>query len=67
MMSNRTSDARTRHHVYGQWIARPFERRKRADTEGFVDEMRNEGSKLGASQSLHYQHVMEVIRSKITD
>ena len=66
-MNNRTSDVRTREHVYGQWIARPLERRKRANTESFVDEMWNECSKLGASPSLHYQHVMEVIRSKITD
>lgn len=66
-MSTRTNDARVRDHVYGQWITRRPERRKLADTEGFVDEMWNEGSKLGPSPSLHYQHVMEVIRSKITD
>lgn len=56
-----------REEVYGQWIARPAEQRRHADTYEFIDDLWNSGTRLAKSQPLHYQHVMEVIRSKITD
>jgi len=59
--------SRVRDEVYGQWITRPVEQRRHADTYGFIDDLWNSGTRLAASQSLHYQHVLEVIRSKITD
>jgi hypothetical protein len=65
-MSTKASSARLRDQIYGQWIARPPERRKHADTEAFVDDLWDSGIKLGSSSSLHYQHVMDVIRAKIT-
>lgn len=66
-MSNRMSAARLRDQVYGQWISRAEDRRKQSDTESFVDELWNNGMKLALSQDLHYQHVMDVIRSKISN
>lgn len=59
--------AHMRDEVYGKWTARPPERRRHADTEAFIDDLWNSGVKLALSSSLHYQHVMEVIRPKITD
>jgi hypothetical protein len=59
--------SRVRDEVYGQWIARPAERRRHADTETFIDDLWNSGVRLAGSQSLHYQHVMDVIRLKIAD
>jgi hypothetical protein len=56
-----------RDEVYGQWIKRPAEQRRHADTHEFIDDLWNSGTRLAGSQSLHYQHVMDVIRSKITD
>lgn len=53
--------------VYGQWVARPAEQRRHANTETFIDNLWNSGVRLAGSQSLHYQHVMDVIRLKITD
>lgn len=53
--------------VYGQWIARAEDHRRRADTVPFIDDLWDNGIKLGSSPSSHYQHVMGVIRTKITD
>lgn len=53
--------------VYSQWIARPAEQRRRADTVAFIDGLWNSGVRLAGSQSNHYQHVMDVIRLRITD
>lgn len=61
------SPSRVRDEVYGQWIVRPAEQRRHANTEEFIDDLWNRGTRLAGSQSLHYQHVMDVIRSKITD
>lgn len=66
-MSSKMTAARLRDQVYGQWIARAPDRRMHADTEPFIDDLWNGGIKLGQSQSRHYQHVMDVIRAKITD
>ncbi|MYM92400.1 hypothetical protein [Duganella vulcania] len=66
-MSNKMSADRLRDQVYGQWISRAEDRRKQSDTESFVDELWNSGMKLASSQAVHYQHVMNVIRSKISD
>lgn len=66
-MPNKMSAARLRDQVYGQWISRPEDRRKHSDTESFVDELWSIGMKLASSQHLHYQYVMDVIRSKISD
>lgn len=59
------SAARLRDEVFGLWSARPEERRQAADTYGFIDGLWDSGPRLGASPALHYQHVMDVIRSKI--
>lgn len=56
-----------REEVYGKWTARPAGQRRHADTEEFIDDLWNSGSRLARSQFDHYQHVMDVIRSKITD
>jgi len=66
-MGTKMNEARLRDQVYGQWSARPPGQRTREDTYGFIDELWSSGVKLGASQSLHYQHVMDVIRAKITE
>lgn len=66
-MANKISSARLRDQVYGQWVSRAEDRRKHSDTESFVDELWHNGMKLASSQALHYQHVMDVIRSKISD
>lgn len=66
-MSNKMSAASLRDQVYCQWISRTEDRRKQSDTESFVDEIWNNGMKLASSQALHYHHVMDVIRSKISD
>jgi hypothetical protein len=66
-MANKISPSRLRDQVYGQWRTRSLERRRQADTELFVDELWDSGMKLGSSPSLHYQHVMDVIRTKIVD
>jgi hypothetical protein len=66
-MSNKMSATRLRDQVYGQWISRTEDRRKHSDTESFIDELWSSGMRLGSSQSLHYQHVMDVIRFKISD
>ncbi len=66
-MSNKMSTASLRNQVYRQWILRTEDRRKQADTESFVDELWNHGMKLASSQALHYHHVMDVIRSKISN
>jgi hypothetical protein len=65
MSTKKLSHARS--EVYGLWIARPAEQRRHADTYDFIDHLWNSGTRLAGSQSLHYQHVMDVIRSKITD
>jgi hypothetical protein len=59
--------SRVRDEVYGQWITRPAEQRRHVNTEEFIDDLWNSETRLAGSQSLHYQHVMDVIRSKITD
>ena len=63
-MSAKNSNT-SRSYVYGTWIARTEGKRKMADTEQFVDEMWATGIRLAATQSEHYQHVMDVIRLKI--
>lgn len=59
--------SRDRDEVYGQWIKRSAEQRRHEHTYEFIDDLWNSGTRLAGSQSLHYQHVMDVIRSKITD
>ena len=59
--------SRLRDEVYGQWITRPAEQRRHANTEEFIDDLWSSGIRLAGSQSLHYQHVMDAIRSKIID
>ncbi len=59
--------SRDRDEVYGQWITRPAEQRRHADTYEFIDNLWSSGIRLAGSQHLHYQHVMDVIRSRITD
>lgn len=61
------NSAQVRNQVYGQWAARSPEQRQHADTEEFIDSLWDSGIRLGRSSSLHYQHVMDVIRAKITD
>jgi hypothetical protein len=66
-MSSKMSSSRLRDQVYGKWISRPPEHRRHADTLSFIDNLWDSGIKLGSSSSLHYHHVMDVIRTKITD
>lgn len=66
-MSRKMGVSRLRDQVYGQWISRTEDRRKHSDTESFVDELWSNGMKLASSQAVHYQHVMDVIRHKISE
>lgn len=65
-MAKKTKAEQNRHDhdaVYTGWMARPPERRRQADTEGYADEVWSCGPRMGLSQELHRQHVMDVIRS----
>ncbi|MFC3468822.1 hypothetical protein ACFOHT_02970 [Massilia oculi] len=64
---SKKNPSRDRDEVYGQWVARPAEQRRRAGTETFIDDLWNSGVRLAGSQFDHYQHVMDVIRSKVTN
>lgn len=66
-MSSKMDVSRLRDQVLGQWMSRTEDRRKQSDTEPFVNELWNNGMKLALSQADHYQHVMDVIRRKISD
>jgi hypothetical protein len=53
--------------IESKWRQRPPEQRRSADTYEFIGEMWSVGLRLASSEPLHYQHVMNVIRSSITD
>lgn len=48
--------------VYNQWISRPLERRHPSDTDDFADDLWAQGPRMGSSQELHRQMVMDIIR-----
>lgn len=56
-----------RDQVYASWSVRKPENRKQCDTQPFIDELWISGLRMANSQALHYQHVMDTIRSKIED
>lgn len=56
-----------REQVYAHWTSRPSDQRKAANALKFTDEMWAAGIRLASNQHHHYQHVMDVIRSKIED
>lgn len=65
LMTKKTKAELARHQhdaVYTQWMSRPAERRRRSDTEDFADELWAQGPRMGGSQELHRQMVMNVIR-----
>lgn len=67
-MAKKTKAEQTRHDhdaVYTGWMSRPPERRRSADTDAYADELWSCGPRMGYSQELHRQHVMDVIRGHV--
>lgn len=64
-MVNNATFERLRDQVYGKWTGRAPEQRRHADTLAFIDDLWESGIRLGTSPSLHYEHVMNVIRPRI--
>lgn len=59
---------RTRQDVGARWLASHApEQRTGEEAQKFSDECWAEGLRLAASQANHYQHIMEVVRSSLTD
>lgn len=56
-----------REQIYARWTARPPNERCSDNTIPFVDEMWEAGLRLAIHPATHYQHVMDVIRSRIKD
>ncbi|HEJ7885128.1 TPA: hypothetical protein ACKP7A_002510 [Serratia liquefaciens] len=46
---------------------RNLSQRTGTEAEKFADECWAKGLRLAASQANHYQHIMEVVRSSLTD
>lgn len=64
-MTKKTKAELARHQhdaVYTQWIGRPPERRRSSDTEDFSDDLWSQGIRMGSSQELHRQMVIDIIR-----
>lgn len=67
-MTKKTKAELARHQrdaVYTQWIGRPPERQRPSDTEDFADELWAQGPRMGNSQELHRQMVMNIIRGHV--
>lgn len=67
-MTKKTKVELARHQhdaVYTEWMSRPAEQRRRSDTEDFADELWAQGPRMGGSQELHRQMVMNVIRGYV--
>lgn len=67
-MTKKTKAELARHQhdsVYTQWTSRPPERRHLCDTDAFADELWAHGPRMGSSQELHRQMVMNVIRGQV--
>lgn len=67
-MTKKTKAELARHQhdaVYTQWIGRPQEHRRTSDTDVFADDLWAHGPRMGSSQELHRQMVMDIIRSHV--
>jgi len=65
-MAKKTKAERLRHQhdsVYTQWTSRPLDQRTTNDTEQFTDELWAHGPRMGSTQEMHRQMVMNVIRA----
>ena len=51
--------------IVSEWLYRSDNRHRQNDTEQFTDEVWDSGLRLAKSKELHYQHVMDLIRSLI--
>ena len=59
---------RTRQEVEARWLtSRAPEQRTGEEALKFSDECWTEGLQLEASQSSHYQHIMDVVLRSLTD
>lgn len=58
---------RSRHDIKALWLdSRNPSLRTGAEGEKFADECWARGLRLSASQAIHYQHIMDVIRKTLT-